>query len=106
MESSLQNIHFGFCHVCRERRLGMQTSNGTCSRCNSSNVFFLLSHQNNALPIWKLGNKIMYNVPKELQNLTIAEKLLIQRVSPLVPVIHIKNGILGSRGHIVSCDSY
>jgi len=84
MESSLQNIHFGFCHVCRERRLGMQTSNGTCSRCNSSNVFFLLSHQNNALPIWKLGNKIMYNVPKELQNLKIAEKLLNQRVSPLM----------------------
>jgi hypothetical protein len=44
----------------------------------------------------------MYNAPKELQNLTIAEKLLIQRVSPLVPVIHIRNGILGSRGHIVS----
>ncbi len=27
---------------------------------------------------------------------------MIQRVSPLVPVIHIRNGILGSRGHIVS----
>jgi chromosome segregation ATPase len=38
----------------------------------------------------------------ELQHLTMAEKLLIQRVSPLIPVIHIKNGILGSRGHVVS----
>ena len=46
--------------------------------------------------------KIMYHVPKELLNLSIAEKLLILRVSPLIPVIHIKNGILGSRGHIVS----
>jgi hypothetical protein len=29
-------------------------------------------------------------------------KLLIQCVSPLVPVVHIKNGILGTRGHVVS----
>jgi len=28
--------------------------------------------------------------------------LLIQCVSPLVPVVHIKNGILGTRGHVVS----
>jgi len=27
---------------------------------------------------------------------------LIQRVSPLVPIIHIKNGVLGTRGHVVS----
>jgi len=44
----------------------------------------------------------MFGLPKELSHLTMAEKLLIQRVSPLVPVIHIKNGILGVRGHIVS----
>jgi len=41
-------------------------------------------------------------LPSELQHLTLAEKLLIQRVSPLVPVVHIKNGILGTRGHVVS----
>ncbi len=28
--------------------------------------------------------------------------MLIQRVSPLIPVIHLKNGVLGARGHIVS----
>ncbi len=33
----------------------------------------------------------MYDIPKELAYLTMAEKLLIQRVSPLVPVIHIKH---------------
>jgi hypothetical protein len=37
-----------------------------------------------------------------LKNLTLTEKLLIQSVSPLVPVIHIKNGSIGSRGHVVS----
>jgi hypothetical protein len=44
----------------------------------------------------------MYSLPYELRNLTITEKLLIQRVSPLVPVIYIKNGMIGSRGHVVS----
>jgi hypothetical protein len=28
--------------------------------------------------------------------------MLIQRVSPLIPVLHIKNGSIGSRGHVVS----
>jgi hypothetical protein len=41
-------------------------------------------------------------LPSELQHLTLAEKLLIQLVSPLVLVIHVKNGILGTRGHVVS----
>jgi hypothetical protein len=44
----------------------------------------------------------MFDLQKELAHLTMAEKLLIQRVSPLVPVIHYQNGILGVRGHIVS----
>jgi hypothetical protein len=39
------------------------------------------------------------NIGRKTTNST---KLLIQRVSPLIPVIHIKNGILGSRGHVVS----
>jgi len=41
----------------------------------------------------------MFEFPVELSSLTIAKKFLIQRVSPLIPVIHIKNGIMGSRGH-------
>ena len=38
----------------------------------------------------------------ELECLTIAEKLLIQRVSPLIPIHHIKNGTLGIKGHVCS----
>jgi len=62
----------------------------------------MYTHENKALPTWTDKGKVMYHVPRELSNLSIAEYLLIQRVSPLIPVIHIKNGILGSRGHIVS----
>jgi hypothetical protein len=45
---------------------------------------------------------VRYSIPSELSELTLAEKLLIQKVSPLIPVIHIKNGTLGFRGHVVS----
>jgi hypothetical protein len=62
----------------------------------------MYTHENKALPTWTEKGEIMYHVPRKLSNLSIAEKLLIQLVSPLIPVIHIKNGILGSRGHIVS----
>ena len=69
---------------------------------NKKNEIFY-SYENKFLPTWKTKNNIIkYTLPSELQHLTLAEKLLIQRVSPLVPVIHIKNGILGIRGHVVS----
>jgi hypothetical protein len=63
----------------------------------------MYSHANKVLPTWTNDQgRVMFEIPVELSSLTIAEKLLIQRVSPLIPVIHIKNGIMGSRGHIVS----
>jgi uncharacterized protein YerC len=55
-----------------------------------------------ALPVWYDNCMVMYHIPNELKNLTITEKLLIQRVSLLIIGIHIKNGTLGCRGHIVS----
>jgi len=101
-ESQIQNVNLAHCIICRQFRLGMKTTNNVCSRCHSSKNQELFSHTNKALPTWTKGDTIMYELPQELSHLTMAEKLLIQRVSPLVPVIHIKNGILGVRGHIVS----
>lgn len=101
-ESKVQELKLAHCIICRQVRLGMQTTNNVCSRCNSSKTIPLFGHQNKALPIWMKGDQVMYELPQELSHLSMAEKLLIQRVSPLVPVIHIKNGILGVRGHIVS----
>jgi hypothetical protein len=101
-ESIMQQCTFSHCSICRQRRLGLQTADGICMRCKSSKHKILFGHENKALPTWTKDNEVMFDLPKELSNLTMAEKLLIQRVSPLVPVIHIKNGILGVRGHIVS----
>lgn len=101
-EAKLQQMKLSHCIMCRQFRLELQTINNFCSRCRSNKNKPIFSHENKALPTWIKDNKVMYELPQELSHLTIAEKLLIQRVSPLVPVIHIKNGILGVRGHIVS----
>lgn len=100
-ESKMLNLNLAHCSICHQTRIALSTKNNICTRCkrNDRNMY---GNENKALPTWIMGNEIMYHIPKELVNLTIAEKLLIQRVTPLIPVIHIKNGILGLRGHIVS----
>ena len=42
----------------------------------------------------------MYHQPTELLELTEGEKLLIQQVSPYVPLQHLQNGSYGSKGHV------
>ena len=55
----------------------------------------------NMLPIWVDGwNKIQYKFPKELRDLSDAEKMLIQRASPFIPLHHIKDGKFGIKGHV------
>lgn len=90
------------CKICHQRRIKITVKDGVCNRCSQEKHEHKFNNNNKALPTWSKNGIIYYHIPKELQNLTFAEKLLIQRVSPLIPVIHIKNGILGLRGHIVS----
>ena len=55
------------------------------------------------LPIWYDKNKIVqYNLPEQLNCLREGEKLLIQQISAYVPLLHLKNGQIGSRGHVCS----
>lgn len=53
-----------------------------------------------SLPTWNDGKKEYYNVPVELQGLREGEKLLIQRVSVYVPLLHLQYGQIGARGHV------
>ena len=103
-EREMFNLHFNNCNVCRRRKLNLQVnSNGVCSRCSKEKKGHKFGHENSALPIWtdKEGKK-HYELPKVLLNLQLAECLLIQQISPFIPVIHIRNGSIGSRGHVVS----
>ena len=62
-----------------------------------------------ALPVWyEDGKKTVgydrhlpqYHVPFVLWCLSTAEKMLIQRLSPIVPLHHIKKGVCGIKGHV------
>ena len=57
----------------------------------------------NYLPVWyDEEGKVQYHVPLELQGLTLGEKLLIQKNSTLLPLVHVYNGRLGFHGNSVS----
>lgn len=73
---------------------------GLCKKCATlKNPNYYLDK--NALPVWRdsVGN-VMYSLPDELVGLSVAEKLLIQRVAVFVPLHHIKNGTMGLTGHV------
>ena len=54
-------------------------------------------------PLWvdEFGVK-QFHVPSVLQDLTDGERLLIQQVSPYVPLRHLHNGSYGCKGHVCS----
>ena len=87
------------CHQCRIN-LSIADRGKYCSSC--------IGHENRCLdelvlPIWYDDHgSVKYHVPDELSSLTIGEQMLIQRVSPFMPIVHIKNGTLGIKGHVCS----
>jgi hypothetical protein len=57
----------------------------------------------NNLPVWyDKEHKVQYLLPPQLQCLREGEKLLIQKAAAYVPLLHLKDGQIGSRGHICS----
>jgi hypothetical protein len=55
------------------------------------------------LPIWwNDENEMQFHVPVELSVLTEGEKLLIQQISPYIPMQHLQKGAYGSKGHVCS----
>ena len=104
-ESRMAKITHSFCMTCRECSISLQTNKKSdeCIRCCRASSKGAYSRSNIMVPTWedRQGN-VHYNVPAVLSKLTIAEVLLIQRVSPLVPIVHIRNGTLGIKGHVCS----
>ena len=107
-ECRMFRLEHMFCTNCHQRRLTHMEYNQKnvkkgctmCESCRSDSIKY--SASNNALPVWKdtLTGKIYYHIPDELKDLTIGEKMLIQKASPVVPLVHIKNGTFGIKGHV------
>lgn len=104
-ESRMARVGHEVCSICLECSLNMTVSKkkSVCSRCSQKGTKDSYNESNVMLPIWyDDAGAAQYHVPDELSSLTIAEVLLIQRVSPLVPIVHIRNGTMGIKGHVCS----
>lgn len=105
-ETSMASKTFQFCQCCRRVKLSLRVTKceQRCSNCYSKEKDFYLNR--NSLPIWKDNNGVpQFYVPDCLKSLTIGEKLIIQRASPLIPLKHIKDGVNGLRGHVCAFPS-
>ena len=78
-----------------------QINKKLCTTCHRSKLN--QEDMDKYLPVWydKKG-KVQYQLSLQLQGLHEGEKLMLQQVSPYVPLIHLKDCQIGSRGHVCS----
>ena len=101
-ESHTKDLTYRYCSICKRAKLGMRMSKADTSIC-----FQCFSRKKTVNdfrhPIWidQSGTK-QFHVPTELTDLSEGEKLLIQQVSPYVPLQHLQNGSYGAKGHVCS----
>ncbi len=100
-ETECENFTHGHCSSCRMSGLSIVPNrNGYCKGCAKRSAKDILMDRN-SLPLWfNESGEAQYRVPPELADLTYAEKILIQRVSPFVALTHIVNGTFGIKGHV------
>jgi hypothetical protein len=101
-ESQTKSIEMCHCKICHKIGMNMKMSKklneSCCWHCSKLDPDYFVD--NKLLLIWIDDKfKIQYHVPYQLQILTDAEKMLIQRLSPFIPLHHIKSGTLGIKGH-------
>jgi hypothetical protein len=99
-EDLCQQIRHKYCICCMVVSTNITIdSDGICTKCKKlKNVNYYLERK--MLPVWRKKGVPQYHVPDVLACLTHAEKMLIQKVSPFVPLHHIKNGTMGIHGHV------
>lgn len=102
-ESSCKEMCHKHCQICERVSLNLVTTSifnqNICKNClfiNSDDVPF-------SLPVWiDENNNLRHDLPSELLDLRECEKLLIQQIAAVVPLLHLKIGQIGSRGHSCS----
>ena len=100
-EQRTGKLDLHMCQCCRTICLDNEIKGNQqrCQKCRNARytLDYLLEHK--ALPVWRKNGVPMYHIPKVLRGLSAAEKALIQRVSPFVPLTHLARGIMGLSGH-------
>jgi hypothetical protein len=95
------SIKYCLCQCCRTVQLDNEIKGPQkrCQKCRRNKYTFESLLEKRALPIWRKKGKIMFHVPGVLSSLSIAEKALIQRLSPFISLTHMSRGIMGMTGH-------
>ena len=103
-ESKCQSLSHFFCKCCRMVGLNIKKStkcSSLCTTCQASHA--TKESMIKDLPIWyDETGAVQFLLPEELKCLREGEKLLIQQVAAYVPLLHLKDGQIGSRGHVCS----
>ena len=124
MEHENHILRVQMCNVCKENHMNQVKSEKQlkkeyiCTKCKALNRKTYYT-DNNLNPIWyeripnatkfdqflldSRGNKIIrFDIPEELSELTISEQLLIRKVAPFIPAVHINSGFFALKGQCVA----
>ena len=103
-ENKLELVKYKRCDACLSVKLLMKTREDMggqtlCSVCHQNGY----NRSMFAHPTWFDCNKEEHlEVPDPLLDLREGEKLLIQQISPYVPLMHLQKGSFGCKGHVCS----
>jgi len=119
-EHTMRSLHLNHCKTCLEYKMEFnkeddQVEYDRCKKCVADKIPDVTHFLNeNIHPVWyehredgslrttENGNTVpRYDIPPELNELTIAEKLIIRRFCPFIPTVHLKPGTLGLKGHCI-----
>ena len=96
-EARNMSLRCSDCRVCKGRYIKNKFNDmgRLCNHCEEKNKIERETKKANA-PTWTDENgKIHFELPTELMNMTIAEKLLIQKFAFLIPCVHLGKGKFG-----------
>jgi hypothetical protein len=79
--------HYKNCH---QRRFKIIEKDGICCKYLHEEEINKFDNNNKGLSTWSKNDSLL-QCSKRIQNLSIAANLLIQRASPLIPVVRMKN---------------
>ena len=105
-EKRTKALSYSMCNCCKQTKLNMRTRevNGIhyCQLCFSKKRYEHKDWQKQ-LPLWiDKNSNLHFELPTELIGLREGEKLLIQQISPYVPLQHLSKGAYGCKGHVCS----
>jgi hypothetical protein len=103
-EEGIKQLQHGHCELCHSVSLSinpkMYKGKSMCQDCRGSK-FRKDEDQLSWLPVWYDDHdNVRYDLPVELQDLREGEKLLLQQLSPYIPLQHLQHGSYGSKGHV------